>query len=805
MATATAVAQLNRVQYVGLDFPTHFDDLRSELQTKFAGDFNDFALSSLAIMLIDLTAYGLDTLSFYLDRRASDAYLETAQTRKAVARLTRQLGYKMGGAISSSTDVRVSIKTPVNFQVTIPVGFQFKGPNNLVFEVGEAYTFAPLSSTSALIPVYEGETVTETFVGDGTANQVYALQRTPSGKNVVQSSVSVLVNGTPYTEAEFLPISGGQYFEVGYNDDPATIRFGDGSISQSDIPGINSTISVTYIAAVGLGGQVAANTITKVVSNLVVNFQTIPLNITNPEAAVGGDDPESLTKAKAQAGLVYKTRRVAVTQSDYLALAGTYADPLYGRVAVAQAFSSRSASSDLELQALLQDVRDVISPVKGAVDAQVAALTVQTQVLADTAIPAITTATSDIVAAMSDADAALTSVGSVLAGVSNQTVLSASRCTDGTTTVAAVAAAPTTDASTTASFVQPAALGGTVTVALNTVTNLVVGSTVSIYVAGVATGTYVVITVPTATSAVFSLASVGSVALGGTVSAGAKVPTATDTLTNATKTSLLNIFSTLTSDLTTIRSNTDTAVAGAATALDAVTLVGDGTDGYTLTLINAAAQAATTTLVISDTIAPALTAAVAPLATTGTATETVNVALQAISDHVDAILSADCAANLVTVPILTKDADGFYAAPTIGLKQSLQTYLDDRKAVTQAVQVTSGESSLIKAILTVRVGVRQGFSENVVRLAVGSALDTLLKGRVFGASLYLSSITDAVLPVAGVAYVNPSIEGYLDPTDFATVLTTKIDAYGNLIINQGEVVSKASVTVVTELLTIQQA
>jgi hypothetical protein len=38
------------------------------------------------------------------------------------------------------------------------------------------------------------------------------------------------------------------------------------------------------------------------VANLVVNFQSIPLTITNPEAAVGGDNPESLERAKTLAG-----------------------------------------------------------------------------------------------------------------------------------------------------------------------------------------------------------------------------------------------------------------------------------------------------------------------------------------------------------------------------------------------------------------------------------------------------------------------------------------------------------------------
>ena len=123
------VAELNRAKFSGLDFDSHFDDLQSRMQIKFADDFNDFALSSLGIMLIDIISFGLDSLSFYLDRRTTDLYLETARTRKSVSRLTRQLGYKMRAAVSASADLDVSVVDPVAVSVPIPAGFQFQGPN----------------------------------------------------------------------------------------------------------------------------------------------------------------------------------------------------------------------------------------------------------------------------------------------------------------------------------------------------------------------------------------------------------------------------------------------------------------------------------------------------------------------------------------------------------------------------------------------------------------------------------------------------------------------------------------------------
>src|SRR3990170_236618 len=110
-ALAAAVTTLTRAKYAGLDFDTHEDDLRAEIQVKFAATYNDFAASATGIMLLDLVAYGLDTLSFYLDRRVTDTFLQTARSRKAVTRLCRQLGYRIRGAVASSVDLDVT--TPI--------------------------------------------------------------------------------------------------------------------------------------------------------------------------------------------------------------------------------------------------------------------------------------------------------------------------------------------------------------------------------------------------------------------------------------------------------------------------------------------------------------------------------------------------------------------------------------------------------------------------------------------------------------------------------------------------------------------
>jgi hypothetical protein len=724
------VSTLNRVKYSALDFSTAVDDLRSRLQVKFAASFNDFALSSLGIMLVDIIAYGFDNLGFYLDRRATDLYLETARTRKAVARITRQLGYKMRAANASSVDLRVAVLTPQAFSIPVPKGFQFQGPNGLVFEAAQDTIFPPGSDSTDLflVPAYEGQTFVETFVSDGSANQVFELRKVPDSSFVVSGTVLVKVNGADFEESEFLSFDKTDQFEVGYNDDPPTIRFGDGVVG--NIPISTATIQITYIASRGRAGQVDNGTIDDVVADLVVNFTGIRLSVTNPAGSVGGDDLEDLDHAKKFAGKVNKTRLVAVTQSDYESLAGSFADPLFGRVAVAQAISSRSADSDVALQNILTDISAAVLTPKPAVDAQIAA--------ANSALDLI--------------DAQLATVGDALTDIA-------------TATTAILSAADSTLTSARASK----NLAGEIGVEAQNVQSFAVSGNVAI--AAIATGM-------------------------------------TSALTVADKDSLTSFFDRISAQATSILTASGGIDSAATTEIgflgsikDSAHAIGASTAESDSFLLSAETARLLIIAEVGESSTP--TGIRANLVTIGdliqNETALVEQALADINAHVDLILSADCQANLVTVPILARDAGGFYAAPSSSLIQALQAYLVARKEVTQTVIVTSGANFLISAVVTVRVGIRLGVSAQVTKTAVETAVDGVLRGRSFAAKLYVSDFND-LSDIDGVIFANVTINGNL-ATDGVTVLTTKLDFNGNLIISSNEIITKGLITVTTEVVT----
>jgi hypothetical protein len=770
---ANGVSTLNRALYAGSDFDTHNDDLRARLQVKFAADFNDFAISSLGIMLLDLTAFGLDTLSFYLDRRATDTFLATARTRKSVARLSRQLGYKMGGAVASSVDLDIGVTEQFAFDVPLPEGFQIKGPNNLVFEVAREVLFTTTEQGSGItksVPAFEGQTISETFTSDGSPAQVFELRRVPDDKFVVQGSVVVGVDGAQFEIVDFLEFGETDQVEIGFNDEPSTVRFGDGV--SGNIPTSGATIEVTYVASRGLEGQVAKETITEPVTPLVVLFQQIPLTINNAEGSVGGDNRETLASAKSFAPKVFKSRNVAVTSEDYFALAGSFADPLFGRVAVAKAISTRSSGADVTVQNFLADIQTGVTDLNEELTTRTAAINT---ILGDPDDVDETLVTKyDLFSILAflrpiaaEIDGGLSSID-----VERVTILTEGRAVKNKAVEVQVDATDIQDAYTAAVGAQvnlQATIDGITTVAadqlsaptrasinadLSTISDQLSLISAEAALIQTAAGTDIRVSAENILTAVGEINRVMET-VGGEDSVGGP----------ALKFANWDLFKTQTLLL-------DQDFAGDPE---------DPADADNITFHGILDQ-----VELIDTA-------------NTTFVSTVNTATAGINEHLDKVLADDCKANLVTVPILTRDAGGFYTAPSTGLISSLQDFLDERKEVTQTVVVASGANFLVSAVISARVGVNAGFSEIVVRTTVESVIEGVLRDRDFGAGLFISELTDAVLGVAGVGFVNVTIEGHIDSTAVVpATLETKLDASGNLIIEESEVITRGTTTVTTE-------
>lgn len=659
LKTETLRYALLRVKYVARDFYTFADDLVARVNEQFPDVYNDFVSSSTGAMLIEIVAWAADSLAFAQDKYASEAYLETSQIRRAVNRIARPLGYKMGAATAASDELSVRLAAIRAFDVTIPVGFQFQGPNGLIFEASEAVTFpageGPLSVARS-VSIREGYTVPHNFRSDGTKKQRFVLSP-GEGRFVAKDTSAVLVGGATWTEEEFLPYEQTDVFEIDYNGDPPLLVFGDGRAG--NIPADGADIQISYLSISGKAGNVPSGTITSVVDALVVAFTTIDLLIDHPDRTSGGDDRETLDQAKATIPGFFASRDVAVTVEDYLGLARAFRDPVSGAVAVAHAFVARGADDDLALQNLIALIRSEVSLISG-------------EVLGST-----------------------TTLTSIIATITGLISSMGTRITDQGVDLATIAA------------------------------NIV---SARAWLTGIGGG-----------AGVSQLTDVDYAAL-------LAILTALDTARTDAEVERLGVESD--------RTNLSTEVTGVSVEVVA---------------IEAAMNAGF--LVV------------------------INGYLDDIYDHVDAMLSSTCKTNLVTVPILTLDSDGFYAAPSTALVRSLQVHLDARREVSQTVSVVSGAGSLVAAVITGTIGVFEGYVASKVLGQCYEAIYNVLRGRAFKKKLHVTDLSREIVPKNGV--------GGIHGVDWAVIKITgpsdHLDTNGTLVVDDTEVITRGSVALTAEI------
>jgi hypothetical protein len=699
-----------RVAFSARDFDTAFDDLSKRLQDQYGDTYNDFGSSSFGMMLVDLFAWSADQLHWYLDRRATESYLETALHRSSVSRLTRQIGYAMRPASSATRDLSVAPRFAQDFGWSVPVGFQFRGPNGLVFECTQEVSWSAGDDSTKTVTVREGSQKRVTTASNGAANQEIRLAAANgSDKFLVQGTVRVFVDGAEWTELEFLEFEQTDTFEVHYLDEPPLVRFGNGVAG--NIPPLGAEIRVLFVVGSGSKGNVASGTIDDVVRPLVERFTTIVLTVNNEGPSSGGDGPETIESAKVNAPKFFASRGVAVTESDYQALASAFMDPQYGRVAKATALCARTAGGDALATNLLNDARAQIDQYQSS----------------------LATTASDLETSL---DAAQTA-------------------TDAAQVQAAIVDSKLTDIESNVVVINGAALtiqgrSGAIQDAIDVIEDATTDNTVGYTV---------------------TLADIVAI-----------LTTEGYTAEAAQLTTINNDLAAALAGLTTAKSDIDSAATSIKSSAQTIQTDVDDAQLAQATL--------TSSLVATETgLTGADTSRVAVETAVASHTTAINTAFDGVVEHLDEVVAADCKANIISVPILAADGDGFYTAPSVGLIRRLQGYLSERSDVAHSVSVTSGSGQLVAAHIVAEIRRLDAYTYQEVANDVDAAFRAVLKGRNFGDSLYLSQLYGLAQDIDGLDVINITITG---DEDF-------LDDNGNLIVDQEHVVTYGSVAT-TELI-----
>lgn len=303
-------------------------------------EWTDRSENDLGRLLIELFAYTGDVLLYYQDRIANEAFLATAIERRSIIDLLALIGYTLATPAPASAELTLSIANDAPTPIRIEVGARFATqaiPGKPAIE----FIYLPVTGSALEVPrdgsqnppiiptnitVINASRVENEVLGvsTGEANQSFRLTqrpvllpRDPDSQDYLQVEVNPGGGFERWQRRGTLlySLSRDAHFTVAVNDsDEAELLFGDGRYGR--IPPLGSTIRATYLIGGGASGNVGANTITVVKGGVSASA-----TVTNPQAASGGADRESIENARRQAPRVFRSMQRAVTAEDYIALA----------------------------------------------------------------------------------------------------------------------------------------------------------------------------------------------------------------------------------------------------------------------------------------------------------------------------------------------------------------------------------------------------------------------------------------------------------------------------------------------------
>jgi len=100
------------VNYLSRDFASIRADLINYLKTFFPEQWQDFNVTSPGMALLELNAYVGDLLSFAIDKKYNELFLDGVQERRSVYRLAKTFGYKPPGVRPAISVSDIIIEVP---------------------------------------------------------------------------------------------------------------------------------------------------------------------------------------------------------------------------------------------------------------------------------------------------------------------------------------------------------------------------------------------------------------------------------------------------------------------------------------------------------------------------------------------------------------------------------------------------------------------------------------------------------------------------------------------------------------------
>lgn len=279
----------------------------------------DVSEGNILVIILSMFAAIAEVLHYYIDNAAREVFITTARRYSSVVSIGKLVDYLPGGASAARTDLLVSSDTANNSNRTITAGTEITdGGGNTWMVIKD--TLWPSGTYSVLIPIVQHERFElDTMISTQVLN--VAMLTIPSDVFTnglyEKGTMEMSINQEAWTLVDTFAHSSynDRHFRVQVNSDKSiNIIFGDGVHGKR--PGLNDGISdmACYITQ-GFSGNIEAQAINT--SSFVISGD----NAVNPEAAIGGNDYESIDDLRDSIPRYVRTNGVAITKEDFEDLA----------------------------------------------------------------------------------------------------------------------------------------------------------------------------------------------------------------------------------------------------------------------------------------------------------------------------------------------------------------------------------------------------------------------------------------------------------------------------------------------------
>lgn len=310
----------NELNYVNYDFTQLVQQLIDRVKLK--DTWKDTYRSSTGEMLIELYAYVANLVLYYIERRAAECYLDTAQLKSSVVNIVRMLNYHPKRKVSATGKLQFSIAAPLTKKVFIPQYTECQTSAGVKFLTTEDVVIMP-GTTSVVAKGIQGTLVTISQMASGALNAEYKIEDTA----VEDKNIFVYVSGVLWEKVDSFinSINTSKHYRVIPDiDDTLIIRFGNNVFGMA--PAVGQEILIKYIQSAGSAGNVyETGKITTLNSTIYdEDGKPVQVSVTNSDLFLGGDDEESIEEIRTEAPRVFKTGDRAVNREDYIAILENY-------------------------------------------------------------------------------------------------------------------------------------------------------------------------------------------------------------------------------------------------------------------------------------------------------------------------------------------------------------------------------------------------------------------------------------------------------------------------------------------------